>query len=220
MDGLAGTAGKVSDASVTGNNLVEMGSPIAATSFIPPQINGAYSSNNFVNNYLKSSSNFALNTSGFTIEGWVNWEGHTPNAGPLFLIPYIDGQWLLPDPRAYGNYLRFDNDTTVEFGLDDSSATSHGVAWTISSITDTNWHYVAVTWDGTNAVLYIDGVSQGAQNMAFPLLNLSNPLYMFDYPPADVPAPSFINGSMDEWRISNIARSAAEISGYYQQSGI
>jgi len=94
-------------------------------------------------------------------------------------------------------------------------ATGDGNDWlsTGSNITDWNaeeWHHLAFSWDNTQIAFYLDGVKlgqeevQGLPEIDKSFLRIGNP---FD---------AGIRGVIDEFRISNRARSAIEINQSYQ----
>ena len=82
-----------------------------------------------------------------------------------------------------------------------------------------NWHHLVATYDGTNAVshiiIYLDGVSQTL---------FSNVKYGTGYTPYDSTAKftiggartTYHDGTIDEFRVSNIARSSTWISTEYK----
>jgi hypothetical protein len=83
---------------------------------------------------------------------------------------------------------------------------------TISDVTDGMWHHVAVTYNpantaGTKAKLYVDGVMQ-AQNDFTVALNVATPNIKIGVRGDGV---NFFNGKMDEVRIWNVERTAAQI---------
>jgi uncharacterized repeat protein (TIGR02543 family) len=80
-------------------------------------------------------------------------------------------------------------------------------------ITNTNWHYLAGTYDGSNIWLYMDGSSDNtpASNAPITLYNTPVNLARTQYSAADVN----YNGTLDEVRISNVARSPDWIKASY-----
>src|SRR5262249_38303833 len=77
------------------------------------------------------------------------------------------------------------------------------------------WHHVAATFDGTTRVLYLDGVaihsSGSSGTLAVP--DTSN----FAIGATGVGYNEPFNGSIDDVRIWNVARSAAQINFYMRQ---
>ena len=99
--------------------------------------------------------------------------------------------------------------------------TSNNLVWdggySLSGVTSSpsdlssKWHNIVMTYDGTNALFYIDGVIQSnqASTSSFSYINTVNtPLKISGYPLG-------INGSIDDVRIYNRALSAIEVSALY-----
>jgi hypothetical protein len=76
------------------------------------------------------------------------------------------------------------------------------------------WHYVAQTWDGMNQTLYLDGQVVLSGKMA--LAQTASTDFQFGGRPYN----TFLNGVMDEIRISNVARTQAQIQGYYTAAAV
>ncbi|MDT7832435.1 LamG-like jellyroll fold domain-containing protein [Flavobacteriaceae bacterium S356] len=77
-----------------------------------------------------------------------------------------------------------------------------------TTITDNQWHHVAVTYDSTTIRLYVDGVEDGNANLA---LNTTNGFFMIGKRNATPNTENF-SGQIDEVRIWNVARTQQEIS--------
>ncbi|MBL7932599.1 MAG: choice-of-anchor D domain-containing protein, partial [Bacteroidia bacterium] len=149
-----------------------------------------------------------LGLSDFTIETWIKTTG---NDMGILTCSDGDGTWE-PGEKS----LLIENDGHLEFvgyGCDFIHASQ------TYSVNDGNWHHVAITWDlqsSPNGIgkIYIDGVDRtssstytanttnlgtfkiGLQNYGESTLNFS--------------------GTMDEFRIWNVARSQCEIQSYMQ----
>lgn len=83
-----------------------------------------------------------------------------------------------------------------------------------TAINDGDWHYVAMVYDGTvgggTLSLYIDGsLEDSRDSLSFTVADPS-PLYI-----GGKPSSSYVDGIMDEVRVSNIARTASEIAANY-----
>ena len=84
-----------------------------------------------------------------------------------------------------------------------------------TTITDTNWHHVAATWDGTTMLVYIDavagtGVSANTMN--------SEPDEGVYIGVAGSQLGSHFNGTIDEVRIYAVALTADQIKRRYEQT--
>lgn len=100
------------------------------------------------------------------------------------------------------------NDGKIQFQLD--SVTGWNSVTSNNSINDGNWHFVVCTYDQIEMKVYIDGV----QDVTIPNNNvIMNPEFY------NLGGNSGGNGSptclIDEFRISNIARTSTEIANYY-----
>lgn len=74
---------------------------------------------------------------------------------------------------------------------------------------DGNWHYLAMTYDGNTLVGYIDGQLAASEPASTILASPS------DYKIGGRPQNTFLDGWMDEVRLSDVARSAADIAGVW-----
>jgi Concanavalin A-like lectin/glucanases superfamily len=148
---------------------------------------------------LQAASAPSLNiTNQITIEGWFK----------LAITSQYQDFFSKDDGTHYDYscYIRITNKIcmwTDNFGEVCSTAT----------ITDSNWHHLVFTRDGSNtASIYIDGnlSTFGTMTGVFPSnnvpLNIGNEGVM--------PSPDF-RGTLDELRLSNIARSASWIQTEY-----
>src|ERR1017187_635636 len=101
-------------------------------------------------NYASVSNNDALTPQGpFTVESWVLFIDIAP-----FFVGNMDvlqqsGWWLgLSDP---------DNTLYVNTGF---SSYGNAQIFGVTTVNDGAWHHVAGVYDGTNLVLYVDGVPE------------------------------------------------------------
>ncbi len=101
----------------------------------------------------------------------------------------------------------------MEFGVGNGSNWSYPSKST-TVLTNGSWHYVAYVFDGVNQIFYVDGASIGAA-VASPATTLGSPS---TYQIGGRPSNTFINGTIDEMRLSNIARTAGQISNYYSSA--
>lgn len=107
-----------------------------------------------------------------------------------------------------------ENDT-IQFVLGNGAETSHFMRIWITHPNINSWHFYTMTYDGTSLKIYVDGELVGTTttkigNEASPGYNLrmgetNHP--SFDY---------YLNGGVDELRISNIARSENWIQLSYE----
>lgn len=91
-----------------------------------------------------------------------------------------------------------------------------------SALVNGNWHHFAGTWDGTTAKLYVDGVLKGSStplgstyNIAYG--NSANNLFLGAESAGTSTTPDanrYFDGQLDEVRIWNVTRTAAQIKAY------
>lgn len=206
MDGTVGSAGKLDNAEGTSaRDLAETGTLTATTGTIVPTSNGAYQSASGSTNYLTFTP--SIGTGQFTIEGWIN-----ANA-------YSVGEVIFSSFNAT-NYVQLAVDGTsntrwfVEINFSDGITGGYFTAPTAGQ-----WNYVAITYDqsGSSSVkVYVNGVNVtytitgGANTRTGTITDATFRFFRHS-------AGSGVTNTwqLDEFRISNIARSASEISTYY-----
>ena len=157
------------------------------------------SANNGTYSQPDTGSNFSLNSQTYywkvvvndTQNEWTNETYHFTTMGHNKMI--IDkGQ------SAYS--LQFHPDGTDIYGYINGNA--------VTSNIDTEWHYVVLTYDGANIKLYKDGALVDSKEHSDPIQTNELHLNLAEY----------LTGTIDEVRISNIARSAAWINTTYQNT--
>jgi hypothetical protein len=214
VDGTAGSADKKDNAEGTASrDITEHSSPGSATGYIVPTTNGAYVVSNGAN-YLTFTPN--MGSSAFTIEGWVKF----PNVSPWTAIEVL----LSAYPSS--NYVFIGSWSASEWYFE-ISFTDGLRKFSFPEPPDTNWHYFAMTYDasGTNSVkVYWDAVLQTLTNLGFANNDSTgtvgdNLFAFFNHNDGTYPTSITQNWYIDEWRFSNVARTATEIYNYYNDVG-
>ena len=100
------------------------------------------------------------------------------------------------NPYTNGN---FTVDSTSDLGIDSSA---------------TQWLHVAMTWDGTSFVTYVNGAPKISKTNAGGMLATTASVLTLGCNP---PINNCFNGDFDELRVWNIARSAADIAQNYEK---
>ncbi|WP_299109745.1 MBG domain-containing protein [uncultured Tenacibaculum sp.] len=149
-------------------------------------------------------------TSEFTFETWVNFDEITRyNNG-------WDWQCLFAKSRyneSYGLMLLTEGTKTLRFYHAGFGTGHTDFNWT-SSLTAKTWYHVAVTFNGTKATIYIDGTEVASQtDTASSVVPNNNPL-MIGANNTGGGDPYPLQGTLDEVRFWNVARTAAEINDY------
>jgi hypothetical protein len=84
---------------------------------------------------------------------------------------------------------------------------------TTSTLGSGSWHYYAFTYDTVNQWFYVDGTLLGAVSTS-PAITLQS-TGAYGYQIGGRPANTFLNGTLDEMRLSNTARTTGQIQNYY-----
>ncbi len=145
--------------------------------------------------YLTTNDNLDMNQ--FTLSAWVKRDG-TGNT-PM----------ILGAPNGWGVY--FESDNTLH--LTHVGFNNVGSAGTVADTT--SWHHVAVTYDGSEVMFYIDGVFAGEQPYTDTFVS-GGPYTVgaLDY----YGLQDYFNGKIDDLRVYDRALSDAEISNLYSTS--
>jgi hypothetical protein len=174
--------------------------------------NTAYSFNgtsDYIYNSVGTSSPLQMGTKDWTISGWIksNASGTFQGIAGTFNISSAASYWYLRKDSTNQLLLRLQNTNTNSV-----SYTSTG------TITDTNWHHVAVSIVRSGlATFYIDGAPAGTANVsAFNGVNIN---FASEFNIGNIGShlsSYFFNGSLDDIRVYSRALSAAEITTQYQ----
>lgn len=142
-------------------------------------------------------SNIPIGNSNYTIEAWINPE----TMGDRGIIG-----WGNYGTTNQVNAFRLTNDGLINYWWGNDLTVVTG---DISG----SWHHVAVTYDGNQRVIYLDGNVIGTDN---PMINSHNVPNINDFA-IGLTAPflnEYFEGFMDEVRIWNVARTSCEIYTY------
>ena len=109
-------------------------------------------------------------------------------------------------------------DRLMYFGINPNGQLKYGHwsddgAWTASSLNTGTWYYVTYVHNGTTDTAYINGVTQGDKTVN--TLNVPGSSFSMGYLAAAGLNIEYLNGYLDELRVSNIARSANWIATEY-----
>ena len=156
-----------------------------------------------VNDRVNCGNNTSLQISGnqITLEAYVKFNSFKPN--------YWEGSIINKENNstAYGYMLRAGSTGLVDFVIGNGSWNQ--IQTPSNSVLLGVWHHIAATYDGATMKIYIDGVQ--AASGAFSNLNFSssvNNLFIGDWSPSS----RNLNGSIDEVRIWNVARTVTQLN--------
>jgi hypothetical protein len=113
------------------------------------------------------------------------------------------------DPFVMG-FLQCDVEVDYEGKIDFRAGDGNDWGTSVISSTAVNdglWHYVVVSYDGATERVFVDGQPDGSAAFTGTTGTIADPTYVGGRPSND-----FVDGTMDEVRLSNVARSASEIA--------
>ncbi len=149
--------------------------------------------------YATGGSGNTFPTNECTVEMWFRT---TYRAGFPFNAGFINCQIAYSGPNPSEIYFAIGNGSNWEFcQITDPTVNA--------LIADGSWHYLAGTYDGSTLRFYVDGLERATQPST---LVLANPAV---YHVGGRPSNTFVDGSIDEVRLSDVARSATEIFDYF-----
>src|SRR5436305_9861662 len=196
---------------------------VVAALVLPAAAFGALSFNG-TNQYVTFGVARSLGSPTFTLETWFNWSGAgvaaTTGNGGVMAIPLIAKMAAEADgDNRDGNYflgIRTPDYVLVadmeEGARGAAPGTNHPVVG-MTVVTSNAWHHVAVTYNGTNWSLYLDGrlettlaVGQPPRSDTIQHAALASSLNSSGMP------QGFFAGLLDEVRIWKYARSLSQIA--------
>jgi hypothetical protein len=168
------------------------------------------------NNYIDIPHNESQSLAEFTLSAWFRTaEGIPSNASRQFLVNKGGtGSDSPGENMNYGMYLR-NEDATLRGGFENSTGSRNTVA-TRFPVNDTQWHYAAITFDGSNLRMYLDGEQVDISNRqgSTPDTTVILPLRIGAN---SNDAGYYFTGDIDEVRIWNRALSANEVREAYEE---
>ena len=191
--GFEGTNGSTVVDTVTG--LSE--GTISNATLVPGKFGSALSFNGINSVVSVSSSTVSALTSNMTIEAWVNPTSTGNSWRPVLGKPYNSSQISYVVQGA-----------TPQNGLPALYvAPSSGNLYGSTPLPTNTWSHIAVTYNGTNLCLYVNGSLVSSQTQSGAPTPSSIPLTIG----SDGLLQAFWSGTIDEVRIYNLAVSAAQI---------
>ena len=137
----------------------------------------------------------------FSVEAWVNSSSTAGNG-------VIVGNYNYPTVNSNMQFLLRRDGGQYTFNLNDGNG-YQGVGTGAGTVITGQWQHVAGTWDGTSIRIYIDGVELGTNGA---LTGPGMPALPNEVVFGSNAMPESFTGSIDNVRIWNIQRSAADIS--------
>ena len=190
----------VVDASGHGRNL-QLG-PTAGSDSADPvwgsgKFDGGLAFTNADQDYATGNVGNTFPTNEVTVEFWVRSTSN--DYAQLFTAGFVNCFVAMDD-----------NGGGIQFGIGDGSNWEFLTASVpAGTLNDGEWHYIAATYDGAAMRGYADGLEIGSIAASTTLAAPG------DYKVGGRPANTFLDGDMDDVRVSDVARSADEIAAAY-----
>ena len=154
--------------------------------------------------YVSLPPGIAGTLSNFTIEVWARLNS-TANWNRLFDFGNDTTSYMFLTPQN-GSTSR------LRFAITTSSGPGEQQINGTSALSASAWYHLAVVLNGNTGILYVNGVAVGTNN-AMTLKPVSLGITSNNFlGRSQYPADPYLNGALDEFRIYNVALSAAEIA--------
>ncbi|MEG4988131.1 DUF4347 domain-containing protein, partial [Microcoleus sp. BR0-C5] len=144
---------------------------------------------------LPSHPNFNIATNRLTVEAWIK--------------PNFTSAWeaIIAKGNSAWRLARSSTSNSLEFAFNSSTGVKYvnGTA----NVNDGQWHHVGAVYDGTNVLLYIDGVLNAQSNVGSAIFSTN--IYNVRIGSNEEVSGTNYNGQIDEVRVWNLARTQAEI---------
>ena len=187
--------------------------------FTPPQpdlqwVDGKYGKAiefDGVANYISVPATALLDLQQFTISFWMHSADFTKD---MFFFEKTT------DDTVNSQYNVFADEGNFHFQVTDDGGTPNKASLIVANtFTNGQWHHVAVTFDGTNQNVFIDGELLASQQPDVTTLatSPSGPSYIGAFAPGD---GYFFNGTLDDLRIYNEAVPLDKVAGLQSILGI
>lgn len=141
---------------------------------------------------IPNESNFDF-TNQITVEFWIN-SSETPQQWDA-LVAKGDDSWRVA----------LTSDGTVAF----AGTGAFSDFYSTTAVNDGNWHHVAATYNGANAIIYIDGV---LENSIEATANIDNSAFNVSLGENLQQTGRFFSGNLEDVRIWNVARTEEQIN--------
>ncbi len=153
------------------------------------------------NDYVACGNGSSLNITGaMTLEAWVNADSWDANVW--------EGGLVCKEGTNAGYMLRAGEGGKLNFALGIAGSFHELTADAADAMSTGRWYHVAATYDGTTQRIYVNGRQVKEQATSGAVATTSNPLAIGSSSP--YPSRCF-DGRVDEVRVWNVARSAAQI---------
>ncbi len=138
-------------------------------------------------------------TGDFTVEAWIKTSG-----GTIFSNRNTD---------SYGSFITFSAGAQLGVEIcEDGSGTDYATPAGTASVSNNQWHHVAMTRSGTTIKFYVDGVLDNTVTTGLANIVTSEVMYVGARGGGYFGVVDYFTGTIDDLRIWSVARTAVEIS--------
>jgi len=141
-----------------------------------------------------------FNLSGGTVELWINIDYIDPN-----IIELIFSHRLV-DPLSQRIYMLLHPTHEWGTGMGDNYDLQRG-----SVVTTGNWYHMVLTWDGSEATGYLNGIRDFGPT-PYQGVNLLQQIYIMCW----APGQRAVRGTLDELRVSDLPRDSVWVANAYE----
>ena len=131
--------------------------------------------------------------------------------------------WIYPTFVTTGNVVHKDSQYSIQIDTSGNISWADSSNWNYASFGATNiglvankWQHLAVTKSGSTVNIYLNGVLKSSKTFGGAITATSNTMRIGCYASAIICSSSYFSGSLDEVRISNVARTPDEIRQAYE----
>ena len=155
------------------------------------------------NDYIEVADATSLKPDYITVSAWIKTDS-------------VDGEAIVSKTEAGGYLLSaWYPDTDYLYFTNRIDGTYYSASSSKALVNDSTWHYVVGTYDGANVQIYVDGILQDTEPKIGVIDHGDSPPALRIGAEAGDDIQNCFNGSIDEVRISDIARDSDWISTEY-----
>ncbi|OHA66805.1 MAG: hypothetical protein A3C82_00845 [Candidatus Wildermuthbacteria bacterium RIFCSPHIGHO2_02_FULL_47_12] len=194
--------GNANDSSGNGNNAITTDATLIADR--RGNSSSAYSFTGGTNKIIVAdSSSLKISGTAITITGWINWRGNAGGGGG-------NGRFIDKEVAGAGYMVFINDDRTISYRYNGNVTYSRTSTGKIGSQV---WSFMAFTYDGANAKIYIDGVLDRSDALTFTFATNTNQLLIGNL----LDNSRALNVYVDDIRIYSSAFNTAEIQKLYAE---
>lgn len=172
-----------------------------------------------VDDYVSVADDSNLNINkNITLSVWINIKGDGTNNGPIVIKQNSDSPSACCDAFIYALTYEVSSKKML-FGLNTASASWADIVKSNTLINFNQWYYVAGTYDGTTAKIYIDGNLDNSTSKTGDIDSATGGSLFIGKDTGNPAAHEFFNGTIDNVMILNQALDETTIYNIYCATG-